>query len=160
MPVIEEVIEIAAPRADVFRFCHNVTRWSEWQEQVEAVELLGGNLVRSGSLLRIDARIGGGAVFSWDAEFVGYQMPIGSRLRVLDAAPSSPFAKGSEMSWQLESVGNSTRFTWRWRYKPQGFLRNIADRLGGRTAAQRAIRRSLVNLKELIESGRHITAAG
>ncbi|RME75958.1 MAG: hypothetical protein D6784_06885 [Chloroflexi bacterium] len=156
MPVIEEVIEIAAPRADVFRFCHNVDRWSEWQEQVEGAELLGSNMVRSGALLRIDARVGHGAVFSWDAEFVGYQMPTGSRLRVLDTAPSSPFAKGSELSWELESVGSGTRFTWRWSYQPQGILRRITDRLGGRGAVQRAIQRSLVNLKEIMESGRHI----
>jgi uncharacterized membrane protein len=153
MPYIEEQIEIAAARADVFRFCHDITGWPEWNEQVTGVEVLTPAPVRTGTLLRIDGS-SGGSVFSWDAEFVGFQMPGGSRLRVLDAAPSCPFGKGSEITWQLESVGAETRFTWKWDYKPHGFLASITDKLGGHAATQRAIKRSLDNLKAVIESGR------
>jgi uncharacterized membrane protein len=153
MPKIEEQIEIAAARADVFRFSHDIASWPDWNEQVVAVELLTSSPIRSGTLIRIDADAGG-SVFSWDAEYIGYQMPAGSKLRVLDAASSSPFGKGSQLTWQLESIGSGTRFIWSWNYQPHGFLASIADKLGKRAATQRAIKRSLENLKNLIESGR------
>jgi hypothetical protein len=153
MPRIEETIEIAAARVDVFRFCHDFSHWPEWFEQVAHVELLSPAPVRSGALLRVDGDTGG-AVFTWDAEYSGYQMPQGSTLRVLDAASTSPFAPGSELNWQLESAGSKTSFTWIWKYKPHGFWSGILDKLGGRGRTQRAIQRSLANLKELVESGR------
>ena len=153
MPYIEAQIEIAAARVDVFRFCHDITSWPDWNEQVVHVELLTPAPIRTGALLRIDQKIGG-TVFSWDAEYVGVQLPSGSKLRVIDAARSSPFRAGSELSWTLESVGSATLFIWRWDYRPQGFLASLADNLGRRSATQRAIRQSLANLKELIESGR------
>jgi hypothetical protein len=153
MPRIEEKIEIAATRVDVFRFCHDLSSWPEWFEQVVHVELLTPAPVRSGTLLRIDGDTGG-AIFTWDAEYIGYQMPHGSTLRVLDAASTCPFGVGSELNWQLESAGNTTQFAWSWQYKPHGFWAGITDKLGGRGRTQRAIQRSLTNLKELVESGR------
>jgi hypothetical protein len=153
MPRIEEKIEIAAARVDVFRFCHDFSSWPEWFEQAVHGELLTPSPVRSGTLLRIDGDTGG-SVFTWDAEYVGYQMPNGSTLRVIDAAPTCPFGAGSELNWQLESIGNETHLTWIWQYKPHGFWAGITDKLGGRSRTQRAIQRSLTNLKELIESGR------
>lgn len=153
MPRIEETIEIAAARADVFRLCHDITRRAEWDEQVVRVEMLSSRPVRSGTLLRIDAKYGNMAVFTWDAEYAEFHMPSNSRMRVLDAAPSSPFAKGSELSWEFEQVGSGTRLTWVWDYKSQGFINRIMDVLGRRAATQRAIKRSLINLKHLIESG-------
>jgi uncharacterized membrane protein len=152
MPRIEEQIDIAVARADVFRFCHDVNRRPEWDEQVEHMELLTPRPIRQGTLLRIDAK--GGPVFTWDAEYVGYQFPSGSRVRVLDAASSSPFGRGSEVSWEFESVGSGTRLTWVWDYRPNGIIARIVDVLGRRVATQRAIKRSLANLKEMIEAGR------
>jgi uncharacterized membrane protein len=154
MPHIQEHIDIAAARADVFRFCHDIKRRPDWDEQVEHVELLTPRPIRSGTLVRIDAKQGG-AIFTWDAEYVAYQFPSGSRMRVIDAAPTSPFARGSEVSWRFESVGPGTRLTWVWDYRPNGFVARIIDALGRRTATQRAIRRSLASLKQVIESGEH-----
>lgn len=153
MPTIQEQIEIAAARVDVFRFCHDITGWADWNEHVVAVELLTPSPIRTGTLLRIDGDMGG-SVFSWDAEYIGFQLPSGSKLRVLDAASSSPFSAGSVLSWGFESTGSNTRLIWSWDYKPSGFLAGIADKLGKRAATQRAIRRSLENLKALVESGR------
>ena len=153
MPLIEEQIEIAAARADVFRFCHDITGWPDWQDQVVHAELLTSPPLRSGVLLRVDQEAGG-AIFSWDAEYITFQMPTGSRLKVIDAARSSPFRAGSELSWQFESAGNNTLFIWKWDYQPYGFLASLADTLGRRGATQRAIKRSLAKLKELVESGR------
>jgi uncharacterized membrane protein len=151
MPRIEERIEIAANRADVFRFCHDVAHRPEWDEQVAQVELLSPRPVRAGALLRFDAK--GGAVFTWDAEYIEYHIPQNSKLRVIDAASSSPFAKGSLVSWNFEAVGVSTRLTWVWEYKPNGLIARLLDVLGRRSATQRAIKRSLLNLKKVIESG-------
>ena len=153
MPQIEDTIEIAAPRADVFRFCHDISNWPDWDEQVVHVELLTPRPIRQGTLLRIDSKQGG-AVFSWDAEYIRFQLPQGSRVRVIDAASSSPFGKGSELEWELSSVGSSTRFTWIWDYRPHGLIARIVDALGRRASTQKAIQRSLTNLKEMIEGGR------
>jgi hypothetical protein len=154
MPRIEEQIEIAAARVDVFRFCHDITSRAEWDEQVAQIELLTPRPIRSGTLFRVDSRYGSGSVFTWDAEYVDFKLPSSSTVRVLDTAPSSPFGAGSEMIWEFSSVGSGTRLTWVWDYRPRGFLAKIADSLGRRAATQRAIKRSLANLKELIESGR------
>lgn len=154
MPLIKETIEINVARMDVFRFCHDVTSRAEWDEQVLNVEMLTPPPVRTGTLLRVDASHMGSAVFSWDAEYIRFQLPQESRLRVIDTAASSPFANGSEMRWQFESVGSSTRLTWEWDYRPRGFFAAVRDKLGGHAAMQRAIRRSLAQLKSMLESGR------
>lgn len=155
MPKIEESIDIAAPRVDVFRFCHDISNRPEWDEQVEHVELLSPAPVRSGTLIRVDGSLGRGSVFTWDAEYVSLQLPNGSRLRVIDAARTCPFRAGSELNWEFESVdGRMTRVIWKWNYRPQGFIAGILDSLGRRASTQKAIRRSLGNLKELVESGR------
>jgi len=154
MPEISEYIDIAAPRADVFRFCHHLPSWPEWDEQVAHVEMLTPKPLRRGTLLRVDASPNRGPVFSWDAEVVDYQLPTSSSLRALDTAASSPFAKGSVLSWQFSTVSGGTRFVWTWDYKPRGIIAKIMDWLGRRRATHQAIKQSLTNVKELIESGR------
>lgn len=154
MPHIEEHIDIAAAQAELFRFCHDIARRPDWDEQVMHIELLTPRPIRLGTLVRIDSKRGGGSVFSWDAEYIGFHFPLSSRLRVIDAASSSPFGAGSESSWRFGSVSGGTRFTWVWDYQPRGILARIADGLGGRTSTQRAIRSSLANLKAMIEGGR------
>jgi hypothetical protein len=149
---IAEHIEIAAAPANVFRFCHDAARRPDWDGRVVRVELLTPAPVRRGTLLRIDAARSGKFLFSWDAEYAEFQFPSSSMLRVLDAAPSSPFGAGSE-SWQFGSTSGGTRFTLVWDYQPRGFLARVADLLGGRASTRRAIRRSLANLKRIVEGG-------
>lgn len=152
MARIEESINIAAAPATVFRFCHDIARRPDWDERVVGVELLTSAPVRRGTLVRIDAGRSGRFLFSWDAEYASYQFPSGSTLKVLDAAPSSPFRAGTE-TWKFSQSGGETRFTLIWDYQPRGFIARVADALGRRTATHRAIRRSLENLKTLIETG-------
>jgi hypothetical protein len=154
MPRIEEHIEIAAARADVFRFCHDISHRPEWDEQVVQIELLTPQPIRSSTLLRVDASHSGGPVFTWDGEYADYKTPSSSLVRVLDTAASSPFGAGSEIIWEFSPVDGGTRFTWIWDYRTRGFIASIADKLGRRAAMQRAIKRSMSNLKKLIESGR------
>ena len=151
MPRIEESVEIAVNRADVFKFFHDVDRRPKWDEQVAHIELLTPRQIRTGTLLRIDSK--GGAVFTWDAEYVSFQFPSSSTVRVLDAAPSSPFAPGSEASVEFKSVGSGTSVRWIWNYRPHGIISRIVDALGRRASTRRTIRRSLDNLKKVIESG-------
>ena len=152
MARIEEHIEISASPSTVFRFCHDVARRPDWDERVMRVKLLSSKPVRQGTLFRVDAGSSGKFLFSWDAEYIEFQFPHNSKLRVIDAAPSSPFSAGSE-SWQFSLVGGSTRFTLVWDYQPRGFFARIADALGRRAATRRAIKRSLANLKAVIEAG-------
>jgi hypothetical protein len=152
MARIEASIEIAAAPMTVFRFCHDLARWPEWNTRVVDTEMITSGPVRRGSLIRIDAGRSGQYRFTWEAEYVSYQMPGGSTLKALDVAPSSPFKSGTE-TWQLSQVAAGTRFTLIWEYEPKGFISRVTDALGGRSATQRAIRRSLKNLKTLIEAG-------
>ncbi|MCP4543262.1 MAG: hypothetical protein GY832_39615 [Chloroflexi bacterium] len=152
MPSIEESIEIAAAPATVFKLCHNADRWTEWNDRVVGVELLSSNMVRRGTLLSIDAGRAKKFLFSWDAEYTEFQFPRASTLRVINAAPSSPFKSGSE-SWRFDSVGGGTCVTVLWKYEHRNFLTRITDTLGQRTATRNSIRRSLANLKVLVEAG-------
>jgi ribosome-associated toxin RatA of RatAB toxin-antitoxin module len=151
MPRIEESIEIAAAPITVFKFCHDAARWPEWNGRVVGAELLSPKPVRRGTLLSIDAGRAGRYLFSWDAEYTEFQFPRGSTLRVINAAPSSPFKAGSE-SWKFDSAGGGTRFTVTWDYEHRNFIARVADALGRRAATRSAIRRSLANLKALIEA--------
>ena len=157
MSRLEEQIEISVPRVDVFKYCHDLSRWTAWDEQVTHVELLSPKPIRRGTLLRMDANIGSGSVFSWDCEIAEYQMPQGSKVRLLDVASSSPIAKGSEISLELNTIGNGTQVILTWNYKPHGIIATILDRLGRRAALRRGIRRSLDNLKSQLESGQRAT---
>lgn len=152
MARIEESIEIAASPANVFRFCHEPEKQPDWDVRVTRVELLTSKPVRQGTLIRVDAGRAGEALFSWDGEYTGFQYPVSSTVKVLDAAPSSPFKSGSE-THQFTAVGSGTRLTVIWEYTPRGVLARIGDALGGRASTRRAIRRSLSNLKKLIEGG-------
>ena len=151
MPRIEERINIAVPRSDLFRFCHDVERRPEWDERVEQMTLLTASPIRRGTLFRIDARPVRGPVFSWEGEYVDYQYLDSSTVRVIDAAPSSHFKAGRE-KWRFSSSHGRTQFTLLWEYDVRGFLGRILDLLGRRAATHQAIRRSLINLKDMIEA--------
>ena len=154
MARIEAHIEIAAAPADVFRFCHDVTQRSEWDERVAGIEMLSPFPVRRGTLISVDASRGGRYAFSWDGEYAEFKYPSSSTLRVLNAAPSSPFKAGRE-SWSFSSTGAAsgrTRFTVVWEYEPRHIIARIVDALIGRASNRRAVRRSLTNLKALLES--------
>ncbi len=151
MPNIEESIEIAVSPAIVFKLCHDVPRWPEWNDRVVGVELLSSNVIRRGTLLSVDAGRANKFSFSWDAECTEYQFPRALTLRVINAAPSSPFKAGSE-SWTFDSVGGGTRVTLLWEYEHRNWLTRIADMFGRRTATRNSIQRSLVDLKALVEA--------
>jgi hypothetical protein len=151
MARIEEHVHVVAARADLFRFCHDVARRPQWDERVVRVKLLTSRPIRRGTLLRVDAGRAGKVLFSWDAEYADFHFPSTSTLRVLDAAPSSPFRAGTE-TWQFSSTTAGTRFTVVWDYQPSGILARIADALGRRALTRRAIQRSLANLKTIIET--------
>ena len=140
MPCIEESIEIAAAPVTVFKFCHDAARWPEWNGRVVGTELLSPKPVRRGTLLSIDAGRAGRYLFSWDAEYTEFQFPRASTLRVINAAPSSPFKAGSE-SWKFDSAGGGTRFTVIWDYEHRNFIARVADALGRRAATRSAIPR-------------------
>ncbi len=152
MARIEASIQITAAPMTVFRFCHDLERRPEWDERVVGGELITKPPIRRGSLVRIDAGLSGQYKYTWDAEYTDYRSPSGSTLKVLDAAPSSPFTSGTE-TWQFSQTSGGTRFILIWEYQPRGFITRISDALGRRAATARAIRRSLKNLKTIIEAG-------
>jgi hypothetical protein len=150
MTCIEESIEIAASPSAVFKLCHDIARRPEWDARVVRVELLTPAPLRRGSLVRIEAGSKGKFLFSWDAEYADYRFPGGSTLKVLDAAPSSPFKSGTE-TWRVDKSPDGTRFVLLWEYTPRGIIARLRDSLGRRAATGRAIRHSLSNLKALAE---------
>lgn len=149
---IEESIQIETSPTDVFNLCHDLARRTEWDERVVGVEMITPAPIRRASLIRIDAGRAGQFLFTWEGEYINYQFPSSSTLKVIDAAPSSPFKAGTE-SWEFSRSGGGTQFSLTWEYQPRGFLARIADVLGRRATTRRAIRRSLANLKTLIEAG-------
>jgi uncharacterized membrane protein len=152
MSRIEEQVEIAAPTSTVFRLCHDAAKRPEWDERMERMELITPKPVRQGTLVQVDAVAPSGAVFGWEGEYAEFKYPINATLRVLDAAPSSPFKSGTE-EWQYGAVGGHTRLTVVWEYKPRNILLRVVDAIAGRAMTRRALRHSLVNLKEMVENG-------
>jgi len=152
MPQIREQIEIAASPSDVFRFCHDTDKRPAWDERVVRMELLTSAPVRRGTLIRVEVGRSGKFLFTWEGEYADFQHLSSSTAKVLDAAPSSPFKTGSE-KWQFAREGSGTRFTLTWDYQPRNWLARIADSVWRQAATRRAIRRSLSNLKTLIEAG-------
>lgn len=151
MPRIEEQVEVTARSSDVFRFCHDLERRPEWDERVSRVNVLSPKPIRRGSVVRLDTDpASGGPVFSWEAEFVEYHYPSSSRLKVIDAAPSSYFVDGTE-EWRVRKSDGGTTVTLTWDYQPRGILGRITD-LFRRRGTRQAIRQSLQNLKQTLES--------
>jgi hypothetical protein len=150
MPRIEERITIAAPTSAVFRACHDADKRPKWDERMKRMELLTPAPVRQGTLFQADATSSGGAVFGWEGEFSEYKYPMNATLKVLDAAPSSPFKAGTE-AWQYSATGGTTDLTVVWEYQPRNILARIIDAVAGKTLTRQALRRSLTNLKEMVE---------
>ena len=151
MPRLEEQIAIARAASDLFRLCHDVERRPEWDSRVAGVQILTPQPLRRGTVVRTDMIPAIGGVFSWEGEYTSYSFPSGSKVEVLDAAPSSYFVTGSE-AWRFASSGAGTLFTLVWDYRPRGILGRIADALVGRASHRRAIKQSLAHLKRLAES--------
>jgi hypothetical protein len=151
MARIKEQIEIAARPSDAFRFCHDVDRRPDWDERIGRINVLTPKPMRRGTVVRIDSDpASGGDVFSWEAEFVEYTYPSSSRLKVIDAAPSSYFVDGTE-EWRFSRSGSGTTAKVIWDYQPRGILGRITDLFRRRTIRQ-AIRHSLQNLKQTLET--------
>jgi hypothetical protein len=151
MPRLEQHIDIARRPADVFRLCHDTELRVEWDERVTHMQVLTHKPIRRGTVVRIDTRPSVGTLFSWEGEFVDYSFPSSSRLKVIDAAPSSYFVAGSE-EWRFETSGTGTRVQLAWDYRPRGLIGRIVDALVRRGTTRRAIKQSLENLKEMAEA--------
>lgn len=151
MPRIREHIDIEASSTDVFRFCHDPDHRPEWDERISRIKMITRAPIRRGTLVRVDARRGRGPVFSWEGEYVEFHYPSSSVIRVMDAARTSYFKLGRE-EWQFGRSGAVTRFTLTWEYELRGFLGRILDRLWRRSSIRRAIKRSLANLKKMLEA--------
>lgn len=151
MARIEEHIDIASSSSKVFQLCHDPAKRAEWDERVVRMELITPTPVRQGTLIQVDAGRGGSFAYSWEGEYTSFQYPTNSKVRVMDAAPSSPFKSGTE-GWTFSPMGGATRFTLAWEYKPRNFFSRVGDALGGQASARRAVRRSLANLKAMIEA--------
>ncbi len=152
MPRIEGSIDVPGPPSSVFRFCHEMDRRAEWDERVARVKVLTPRPIRTGTVIRVDTPSPrGGPVFSWEGEFVTYSYPSRSKLVVLDAAPSSYFAEGSE-EWSFARSGEGTRVRVAWEYEPRGLLRRISDALIGRRSTRGAVNESLANLRRTLQA--------
>jgi len=152
MPRIEEHIEIAAPTSTVFRFCYDAAKRPEWDERMKRMELITPEPIRQGTLFQVDAISSGGAVFGWEGEFFEYKYPMNATIKVLDAAPSSPFKSGTE-TWRFSAMGGTTALSVVWEYQPRNVIARIVDAVAGRALTRQAIRRSLANLKKMVENG-------
>jgi hypothetical protein len=128
-----------------------MARRPAWDERITRAEVLTPKPIRRGSVVRFDTDPAAGAVFSWEGEFVEFGFPSSSRVKVIDAAPSSHFVGGSE-AWHFTRSGEGTRVSLLWEYKPRGILGSILDIVVRRRAIRRAIAQSLENLKGMIEA--------
>lgn len=151
MPRIEGDIDVRGRPSGAFRICHDMDRRPDWDERVTRAKIITPKPVRTGTVIRLDTPPPrGGPVFSWEGEFATYSYPSSSKLVVIDAAPSSYFADGSE-EWSFSPSNSGTRVSLVWEYQPRGILGRITDAFVTRRSVRRAIDRSLENLHRALQ---------
>ena len=143
---LEECIEIRAPRAEVWDFIADADNHPLFMAGLTRWDVKKGSRLKKGSRIEMRMAVGSAQVGSL-IEFVECDAPA-------DMAWTSVTGIDQRGRWRLRERGDRcTKVTLRLAYQAPGGLAGwITDRLASR-GVQANLRRSLVNLKEQVESG-------
>jgi uncharacterized protein YndB with AHSA1/START domain len=137
--VIEQVVAVSGPPAEVFALMHDAGRRAEWDAMVELARL-EGDAVAVGSRLHLRGRR---TAPSWVGEYAEVDRPRASVLRLVDGI-GMPFSDFRQTIRVAAGDGGS-RVTLRLEYTPRGPAR-VLEPFTLRPRLSTAVRKSLENL--------------
>jgi uncharacterized membrane protein len=142
---VRTAIEIERPRQEVAAYAADPDNVTAWYANIRSVEWRSPRPVAAGARLAFVARfLGRELVYVYEvAELVPGERLV---MRTGDA----PFPMETTYTWE-DAANGRTRMTLRNRGEPNGFSKLAAPLMG--RAIQRANRKDLARLKELLESG-------
>ncbi len=141
---VRTAIEIERPRQEVAAYAADPDNVTAWYANIRSVEWKSPRPVAAGSRLAFVARfLGRELAYIYEVA----ELVPGERLVMRTA--DGPFAMETTYTWE-DAASDRTRMTLRNRGEPDGFSRLAAPLMG--RAIQRANRKDLARLKELLES--------
>jgi hypothetical protein len=146
-PIVHSV-EIARTPDDVFAYVTDLSRFTEWQEQVVRASPLDGGPMQVGSKATLTRRVGKREQ-TFTTELTDYDPPRSYGFRGLDG-PVRPIGKGS---FEPIDGGQGTRFTFSIDFEGHGIGKLLVP-LVVRKQAQSEIVKSHDALKARLESDR------
>jgi uncharacterized membrane protein len=147
MAAIRDSVEIARRQEEVFAYLDDLTRHSEWQDQLESVTLETEGPTRVGTRARERRRIGG-RMQEQTYEITEHDPPRSFAFRALDG-PVRPVGRGT-----VEAVGDgsSSRATLELDFEGHGLIGKLLRPLALRQA-RKLVPENQRKLKERLESG-------
>ncbi|HYT51762.1 MAG TPA: SRPBCC family protein [Gaiellaceae bacterium] len=145
MAQIEQSIEISRPPADVFAVVNDVSRWSEWQEDVLSAHIEGEGPIREGTRIAQSRKLGK-RVLTTTTEVTEYDPPRSYGFRGI-GGPIRPIARGT-----VEPLdGDRSRVTLKLDFEGHGPGKVVLPLV--RRQARKTLTRQQQRLKEILESG-------
>ncbi|MBI3271224.1 MAG: SRPBCC family protein [Planctomycetes bacterium] len=145
---LQDEIELTAPPQVVWDYVQDYARRQEWDRSVARAEKLGDGPLRAGAVLRLTTPPQGGASFTWDAEYVTFDPPRKSAVKMAASTGLHPF-RTMAGSWAYDERGGGTLFRMTMHYNLKwGWLGLALDRVFLRRRIARTLRESLEALRE------------
>ncbi len=137
--VLDQRTTVRAPQAKVFEYLHDPAARGSWDAAVD-LSRLEGDRVAAGARLHLRGRR---TAPSWVGEYVAYQPPRRSELRLVEGV-GMPFRSFSQ-TIELRRSGGGTEVLLRTAYEPAGPMR-LLEPIILRPKLRRAALRSLANV--------------
>ena len=152
MTTLQDSVYIAAPVEDVWSCLQDHDRRSEWDARVLQIRDSSGRPIRVGALAQYQFRGWGGLRFWMEARCVSVEPCRRSVVRFQGRSRFCIVAAAAG-TWCCQRESTGTRFSTKFNYRLRlGWLGRLLDRFITQPTMKRETRRSLENLKRLLEN--------
>ena len=117
---LQAEITLAADAATIWDYVQDADRRPEWDRSVHRVEKRFTGPLMAGGILRITATPGGPLAFVADWEYISYQRPERSAVKLIAGIRGMNPFRHMAGSWVYHAEGEATRFTLTTQYEVKG----------------------------------------